>query len=117
VNMQLPSYWRKLFAEFAFRTFDPIRPRVRDDRRIAYWFRQNMLLFASASGVQQHPELDDSAIAEGAELEWINAELAASPKYLLRILPSAIHQSIRTKMRIQGRQVRERFLSYRSNHR
>ena len=46
VNEQWPSYWRQLFAEHEYQLFDVIRPRIWSDRRVAFWYRQNMLLFA-----------------------------------------------------------------------
>ena len=97
VNTQRPEYWRKLFAEFGFRVFDPIRPRIRDDRRIAYWFRQNILLFASASVAEEYPALTDFTVDEGAELEWISTELATSLRFLLRVLPSAVKSTAKWK--------------------
>ena len=47
INCQPLSYWRKIFEELGFRMLDPFRPKLRDDRRVAWWYRQNAVLFAS----------------------------------------------------------------------
>lgn len=45
VNEQPQSYWAKLFAEHGYVALDCIRPVVYDDRRIDWWYRQNILMF------------------------------------------------------------------------
>lgn len=91
VNTQFPNYWRELFAERGFAICDPIRPAIRDDQRVAWWYRQNILLFASPSAIVEHPELERYQLsADSPELEWIYLGLARSPKYLGRRLPAEL---------------------------
>jgi len=47
VNEQWPAYWAAKFAARDYRCFDFLRWRIWDDRRIATWYRQNVLVFAS----------------------------------------------------------------------
>lgn len=47
VNEQWPAYWAAKFAARDFRCFDFLRWRIWDDRRIATWYRQNLLIFAN----------------------------------------------------------------------
>jgi SAM-dependent methyltransferase len=47
VNEQWPSYWVGQFATHGYHLLDVIRPQVWNDDRIAYYYRQNALLFAS----------------------------------------------------------------------
>src|SRR3569623_3340965 len=47
VNEQWPAYWAAKFASRDFRCFDFLRWRIWDDRRIATWYRQNLLIFAN----------------------------------------------------------------------
>lgn len=49
VNEQWPSYWTSLFARYEYRAFDILRPLVWADRRIAWWYRQNLIVYAHAS--------------------------------------------------------------------
>ena len=45
INEQWPEYWRELFAKQNFRMFDPFRPVLWHDERVAFWYRQNLYLF------------------------------------------------------------------------
>ena len=47
VNEQWPSYWAEKFAQRGYRCFDFLRWRIWNDRRIAVWYRQNLLIFAN----------------------------------------------------------------------
>lgn len=53
VNEQWPPYWTTLFAHHDYRCFDFLRWRIWNDRRIAAWYRQNLLIFAN----RNNPEL------------------------------------------------------------
>ena len=46
INEQWPSYWAAHFADQGYAPFDVIRPLIWADDGIAWWYRQNMLLFA-----------------------------------------------------------------------
>ena len=46
VNEQWPSYWTTKFAARDYRCFDFLRWRIWNDRRVATWYRQNLLIFA-----------------------------------------------------------------------
>ncbi len=71
INCQPLSYWRKILEEFGFRTLDPFRPRLRDDRRVAWWYRQNMVLFASPEAIAANPALVGFEVPPGVESEWV----------------------------------------------
>lgn len=47
VNEQWPQYWAGLMATRGYRLHDVIRPLIWNDDRIAFWYRQNMLVFVS----------------------------------------------------------------------
>ncbi|MEM6551179.1 MAG: methyltransferase domain-containing protein [Planctomycetota bacterium] len=48
INEQWPAYWAERFAESAYRCFDCLRFRFWRDCEVAFWYRQNLLLFARA---------------------------------------------------------------------
>jgi len=58
VNEQWPRYWRERFAERGWVMLDLIRPRIRSDPRIAWYIRQNIVLFASQAWLELHPNLN-----------------------------------------------------------
>jgi len=45
VNEQWPCYWTSKFAARGYACRDVLRPRLWDDRRVEWWYRQNLLLF------------------------------------------------------------------------
>jgi SAM-dependent methyltransferase len=73
INEQWPSYWRALFADEGFRMFDPIRPRIREARAICWWYRQNLVVFASREAVSRHSRLGNEVA--GDDIEWIHISL------------------------------------------
>ena len=85
INEQWPAYWRSLFAAEGFRLFDPIRPLIRDDSSVRWWYRQNLLLFASPEGVSAHQRLGQE-VATGEEMEWVYISLVKKPRDLRSIL-------------------------------
>ena len=44
-NEQWPDYWTGRFATRGFQCFDVIRPLIWENKKIALWYRQNMMLF------------------------------------------------------------------------
>jgi SAM-dependent methyltransferase len=75
INLQWPEYWRALFEAEGFRMFDPIRPLIRDDAAIGWWYRQNIVLYAARSIEPSRFGLGDE-IPRGGELEWIHVSAA-----------------------------------------
>jgi len=47
INEQYQSYWVRKFVERDFLVFDIIRPRIWHDERVCWWYRQNILPFAT----------------------------------------------------------------------
>ncbi len=45
VNEQWQDYWAGLFAARGYAVLDTIRPRIWNDDEIAFWYRQNVLLY------------------------------------------------------------------------
>jgi SAM-dependent methyltransferase len=101
INAQLPSYWRALFAERDFMMFDPIRPLIREDRRVAWWFRQNLLLFASDVAVAQHTRLEQYICPlDVPDMEWIYGPLAMSVRYMMGRLPATIRRVLASRVSV-----------------
>jgi len=78
VNEQWPSYWEALFAAGGFRLLDPIRRHIWYDRRVAWWYRQNIVLFASHRSIQASAALEAevTTLAEPG-IEWVHANIVA----------------------------------------
>jgi len=76
INCKPLSYWREIFEEFGFRMLDPFRPKLRDDRRVAWWYRQNMVMFASPDAMTANPALANWEVPPGLESEWVHMWVA-----------------------------------------
>ncbi len=50
INERWPSHWAGLFADHGYRPLDVIRPRLWSERRIPFWYRQNVFIYANDSG-------------------------------------------------------------------
>lgn len=46
INEAWQSHWSRLFKSQGFETYDVIRPAIWNDKRLPYWYRQNLLLMA-----------------------------------------------------------------------
>jgi len=61
VNCQWPEYWTALFNRYRYTPIDVLRWQIWEDGEVSWWYRQNLMLFASQSYLGDHPELLDQA--------------------------------------------------------
>ncbi len=61
LNEQWPSYWARLFARHGYVAADCLRDRIWTDRRIEWWYRQNLLLFVREDLAAPYLEQQSSA--------------------------------------------------------
>lgn len=57
INEQWQTYWVALFAQCGYTVCDALRPQIWKNRRIAYWYRQNMMFFCNRSALEKIPAL------------------------------------------------------------
>jgi SAM-dependent methyltransferase len=95
VNEQWPEYWRDLFKERAFRMLDPIRPLIREDCRVEWWYRQNLVMFASDAAIAANPALGEAS-SNGKTVEWVHVDMLrrAGVRNLLSHLRPALRAAI-----------------------
>lgn len=76
INEQWPGYWMSLFAAHGFRAIDFIRPHIRDNPRVAWWYRQNLIMFASEDALAARPRLAGLGANLHAEgIEWVHIKV------------------------------------------
>lgn len=76
INEQWPSYWIERFAAHGYSLVDAIRPQIREDARVVWYYRQNLMMFASAQAFDAYPALNEwrsDCPKEGLEWVHINA--------------------------------------------
>jgi SAM-dependent methyltransferase len=59
INCQWPEYWAALFAERNFVTVDSIRYFVWDDSRVAWWYQQNIMMYAEKNQLERFAGLEE----------------------------------------------------------
>jgi SAM-dependent methyltransferase len=74
LNEQWPSYWAQLFARHGYRPYDILRPSIWRDGQVAWWYRQNILLFADSQARSTHPALAALTPAEGESLDQVHPD-------------------------------------------
>jgi SAM-dependent methyltransferase len=60
VNEQWQTYWAALFAQHDYALCDAVRPTIWNDRRVASWYRQNILVFCHRDALNTHPRLAEA---------------------------------------------------------
>jgi SAM-dependent methyltransferase len=73
VNEQWPSYWCNLFGDLGFKSADPIRPLIRDDTSVPWWYRQNLMLFGTPDALAGNPKLASLSVC--SDLEWVHVDI------------------------------------------
>jgi len=74
LNEQWPSYWAGLFARHDYLAYDALRPVLWRDGQVAWWYRQNILLFAGAQARSTHPALAALSPVAGASLDQVHPD-------------------------------------------
>jgi SAM-dependent methyltransferase len=67
INEQWPAYWANLFAAHGYKPVDFLRWAVWNDPRVTWWYKQNLLMFASDEALAASPKLAEKAQASPAE--------------------------------------------------
>lgn len=57
VNEQWPTFWAQLFSSRGFVAVDAVRPQIWDDDGVAWWYRQNILIYVRADDLAGYPQL------------------------------------------------------------
>jgi SAM-dependent methyltransferase len=72
-NEQWLSYWVQRFQRWHYSMVDLYRPRIAYDQRVSWWYRQNLVLFASESG-QRALSVTGHVQSVSDPQEWVHVE-------------------------------------------
>jgi SAM-dependent methyltransferase len=76
LNEQWPDYWAELFAAHGLVAVDAVRPVVWRDEQVAWWYRQNALLFCRPEVIDSSPALTHArAATRDAQLSLVQPVL------------------------------------------
>jgi len=104
INEQWHDFWSRLFDEQDFQVFDVIRPRVFNDPSVAWYYRQNMFLYARRSS--DAASILGGHVMPGRQLQVFASHVAtplSSFKGLVKMLPSAFWRDLRNYWAGMGR--------------
>lgn len=102
VNEQWPYYWQQLFSLHGFIRLDPFRRQLLHDERVAWWYRQNLFLYATQNALESGDHLRDEKKGETiSDMELIHVSILN--KYttlsgLLSQIPSAAWRSLKNRL-------------------
>jgi SAM-dependent methyltransferase len=106
INLQWPDYWERLFHDAGFVSLDPIRPRIWQDTRVAWWYRQGCQLYVDAELIEADEELTRLAeIRENNNLMLIHRGVLTANLSLghsLRRVPRQLVSLLLKLMRLQS---------------
>jgi SAM-dependent methyltransferase len=106
LNEQWPAYWAARFAANGFRAVDCLRLRLWADEQVAWWYRQNLLLFSHADALVRWPRLAVAAdAAPPAPLHLVHPAChdqlrrRANPRFgrWLKMAPDVLRRSARPR--------------------
>lgn len=105
INEQFYDFWRGHFRTHGYYAVDWIRQQIAGDRKISYWYRYNIMLYASAPMLERLPEAvrrcmvpDDKPIAD------ISPSLFRIRKRLICVMPQPLIMKLtRTKTQFYAR--------------
>jgi len=82
INERWPEYWRALFEAEGFVLLDAIRPRVLLDESIDWWYRQNIVLYASPTALASNPALRlYQSCRNSLPFEWVHRNAVRNTVY------------------------------------
>jgi SAM-dependent methyltransferase len=91
INERPLEYWRKKFCQHGFFPFDWIRPKIRNQRSIAFWYRYNLLLYVHESAIGElAEEIQRTRIPDGQALKNIGPWAYRLRCGIMRWLPVAM---------------------------
>lgn len=111
VNEQWPEYWAAQFARRGFVVIDCLRRQIWRNEKVAWFYAQNIMLYAHEQYVKQHPALSrELSASQGLPLAlvhpscflmrvWGEHDLAQRPiRELLAALPSLSRQALARRL-------------------
>jgi SAM-dependent methyltransferase len=57
INEQWPDYWANLFAQRKFVPIDCIRKKFWNNEKVAWWYKQNTILYVREDCLDQYPQI------------------------------------------------------------
>jgi hypothetical protein len=117
INEQWPWYWSDLFGQFGYRKLDPLRRKLINNHEVDWWYRQNIVMYASEEAISQSEALmAEASLMVEPPFELIHTDLikrlirhyegqleqSKSLRYLISSFPSSVLQFLRSRLPFFG---------------
>jgi SAM-dependent methyltransferase len=111
LNEAWPDYWADLFGEYEYVPIDCIREKVWKNQDVAWWYAQNILVFAEKQHVLESPRLQNAfertrlsqlSIVHPCKYSYV-ASRCSSLKQVLQMLPTLTLKAIRARFHLARR--------------
>jgi len=70
INEQYPSYWRTLFGKNDFVPIDCVRRKVWTNKNVAWWYKQNIMLYVHQDYLNESNELKSKV--DSSDIDFID---------------------------------------------
>jgi hypothetical protein len=102
INEQKYEFWRERFAQHEFAVLDCVRPLIKHEKAISYWYRYNTFLYVRRDILDSLDQsLRDWEVPNEIRLRDVSPVLFRFRKSILRQLPKSIqNESARLKARV-----------------
>jgi SAM-dependent methyltransferase len=115
INERWQSYWVTLFEERGYACVDLIRPRIWDDERVNWWYRQNTFLFVDPGLLEMNgpwKQMSDKAawprsIVHPMLLETAALRLEAASRPRVHLLTDRLREVLPERVKVVLRASRE----------
>jgi SAM-dependent methyltransferase len=95
VNERPYAYWRDLFFRHGYAMYDCLRPLLRGDRTVRYWYRYNIFLFADeAAGSALPADWRRCRVAETGDVPDVAPAWFKARKAVVRHIPAQAQTAI-----------------------
>lgn len=90
LNERPRQYWHDLFAAHGYEPIDCLRPRIWQDEQVAWWYRQNLFVYAGRDGLERHAALRaEHARPRARDLELVHVDVFKRQSLLARLRESS----------------------------
>jgi hypothetical protein len=99
INEQWQSHWARLFASEGYVPVDVIRTMLWDNPAVAWWYRQNIIIYCEEKALAAHPKLANAASPKGFVRSDVHPDLYQQhhqPRllWLAQKVPSAVGRAV-----------------------
>jgi hypothetical protein len=92
INEQFHEYWGAIFAHKDCVAVDCLRPKIWNNTKIQWWYRQNIMFFVKESALANYPKLKELALSKGQKvMSLVHPEMLKEKIQKINYYESILH--------------------------